>query len=184
MRFVVIVFVLSAVSFLPSLSLNRIVQSVPTDFTQESVNTFSNYRVDIWKSTWKGIHDSNWLCGMGGKVQEFSQLPAYQNIPVEGRIPHNTFLALWLKFGILGFAAAIIFHFSGIWKALHDIYYENDDRFICLGALMVSFLVFGLFDVPHWGNKYIFWSVMAILFFSPIMERSLNNKKLAGKENV
>jgi len=129
-------------------------------------------RTFIWECTWRGISEANPICGIGGHPSSFETVPAMQPILQEARSSHNTTLHFWLKFGLLGLAASVIFQLSGIWKSLCETA-NGRLSFAALGALSVAFVVAGLFDTPAAGTKFLFFSCYTFLFFAPIGQTQL-----------
>lgn len=174
-------------SLLPNLALARIFdfseridEAAPT---AENVDKFSSGRMQIFECTWRAIREMEHpIFGVG---ENTSELPAYRELPPPWRMPHNTTLLFWLTHGTLGLASALIFQISGILlsaaelrictrvPAAENVSRERLLRAVLIGAIWTTFIVWGLFDLPHGGGKILFWTPLAFLFFAPNFEKKI-----------
>jgi len=171
---------LITISLLPNLVMPRIAGDffAKNDLPPPNlidVEKISNGRTFIWECVWRGISESDPICGVGGHPSNFKSVPAMQAITAEARSPHNTTLSFWLKFGLLGLVASVIFQLSGIWKSLCDMS-NRRTKSALLGALSIAFVVSGLFDTSVASTRYLFFSCYAFLFFAPIAQTQLTKK--------
>ncbi len=78
--------------------------------------------------------------------------------------PHNTFLAVWLNLGVIGFALFLWLLWMALWPALNNSDY--DERFFRIlgGTMLLVMLFHGLFDTYIFKNDLamVFWLVMAM----------------------
>ncbi len=138
-------------------------------------------RLMIWRSASRVLQD-NWFLGIGpGMFQEHylnyqKYFPPYLEWAVPQ--PHNIFLAFWLQTGIIGFIGFIlilIWFFRRGLKAIHKISKNKKEALMAYGpsgyyvlilmAIMIYFLVHGLFDTPYWKNdlSIMFWMIIGLM---------------------
>jgi O-antigen ligase len=156
-----------------------LIQFIPETFYsrwEKAMSTGGAGRLDIWYAGWKAL-EKYWL--FGGGLSNF--LKSIQNflatLPVFGihRDPHNTYLAVAVELGIVGF---ILFVLS-IWhhyRLLKKKYLAGDSGQVMLKASFWAILVSSSFGQRMWDKGFwLLW--MMIVIYSSIMRREKNNLK-------
>lgn len=135
-------------------------------FSLDSRSSFAS-RVIIWQSAGKMLIDSP-VFGIGPGNFQSCYLAYQQFFPpyLEWSVPepHNIFLAFWLGSGIIGLISFCFLIFAWLQHiAISISKTENPSVPWIFTALMIAFLVHGLFDTPYWriSLSYLFW----IIFF-------------------
>ena len=110
----------------------------------DSSKEYGNGRVTIWKDAFK-LSTKSILFGIGPDMQkEFSKKYTELDVPTMkiGRSLHNSYIHLYLSFGLFGFVI-IMYIFMSIFKKSIEFEYKNDSLVIqillfALGILFIS----------------------------------------------
>ncbi len=159
---IILFFLMIIIFFLiqwPEEKLQRIV-----DFSYPSLKS----RMVIWQSALEIAKDHPFV-GIGPGVFQRYYLAYQHNFPPypEWAVPqpHNIFLAFWLQTGLLGIVG-FIWLLLAVFKKVFS--FKKAPQFqgwqFYLGAVLLYFLVHGLFDTPYWKNDLaiIFWLIIAL----------------------
>ena len=161
---------------LPPMMLERLLSI--TNFADSS----TAYRMAIWQGSLRGIREF-WYAGVGQGTHAFNavyQLNAFNTVTAQHS--HNLFLQIFIEKGIVGlgvfFAIIVVFY-----KTLYPFYKRTQDIRLkaaaaLMMAMMVGFLVQGLFDFNFYNYK-IYLAFFAALAFASIFVRVYDERTKA-----
>lgn len=123
----------------------------------------ATWRIDAWRATWERFWESPWL-GLPWDQPVLTKM--LRGVPTDD--PHNSFMALLCRVGIIGAGIFFIFlcRVVGVWwRTLSTTTDSNQRRLLLISvANLVFMMVFAFFNVvlegPHHG--LFFWLVLGL----------------------
>ncbi len=121
------------------------------------------FRLSAWKEAWKRFEDYP-LAGEGFGSPFTFELLLFENDPR----PHNTFLTVLYKMGLIGFLPFVALLIYVVWRGFHSMYCNRESRrvvFLQIGLLtQAAFCLFGmgnlLLESPFLAS--LFWASMGL----------------------
>lgn len=120
-------------------------------------------RLALWKGTWNLLQEQPLFgTGLAGfpLVYDIYRLPSHVELL---QYPHNVLLNMWVELGMLGVLWLIAVLVYGV-RAAVNVGRRHAVGYVLL-AVLVSFVVYGLVDVPYFKNdlSVLFWTWLGLL---------------------
>ena len=112
---IVIALSLFAAWILPNGALNRAESVIEQNCSAGAVDVareMTNGRFEIWQECLRRYGNNNFWVGSGGESLDFYLGEARYHVHVGGGSVHNTFLARWCEYGVIGLAGTLLMFFS------------------------------------------------------------------------
>jgi putative inorganic carbon (HCO3(-)) transporter len=143
-----------------------------TNFVENTPRSSTASRVMIYQSSFKILKDNPFFgIGPGNFQNKYLEYQKYFPPYLEWAVPepHNLYLAFWLQsglIGLIGFISLIIFWLK---NSFQNVRQKNScsNLAVLLFAIMISILVYGIYDTPIWKNDlaFVFWIIFALGIF-------------------
>lgn len=139
-------------------------------------------RMELWKATIMAMNDGNWLIGYGGTnfTDIISKYTSYQIASLAH--PHQTFLEILFRYGLIGLFPYLILIGSSISSAIKQI--RNAEDLATSNAVLASLIIFtiaSLFETL-WGSFNFFITIFLIIGF--LNKKEFSDVKIKPRSNI
>lgn len=149
--------------------------------TNSAIHNSATVRLQLWSVSWQLVKE-NIFFGLGLGTFEpayqerlHERFARYSRQPIPEfvfRDPHNWILSFWLNTGLLGLSSFVALNLI----ALKNMWRTTNPLAQACSLMLVSYLVFGLFDTIYWKNDLaaLWWLVgTVVVVLLPTLKRSI-----------